>query len=71
VPGRNFFSKKDARKKFLKISSKSTTCFSNTLEKKITAVETTPLPGQQRTFCQIRGGVPPPANVEHSTINNK
>jgi len=33
---------------------KSTTCIFNILEKKIMGVETTPLPGQQRAFCQGR-----------------
>jgi hypothetical protein len=50
--------------------SKSTTYFFNILEKKMLGVETTPLPGPQGTFCQGRGGVPPPVNKEYRPLNS-
>jgi hypothetical protein len=43
---------------------KSTACFFNILEKKMPGGETPPLPGHEGIFCQGRGEVPSPANVD-------
>jgi hypothetical protein len=54
----------------LPIYPKSTACFFNILKKEMPGVESTPLSGHQGIFCQGRGGVSPPENKEHRTINN-